>query len=356
MANRYWVGTGSWTSSNTTNWSASSGGTTGASVPTSIDDVFFDSSSGTCSIGNNVTCRSINCAGFAGTIVEGTGQFGLSIYLSIYGSITLSSTMSVALSSGSFIWYMRGGSGTYQIDTKGKTISTLSLDNSSGTFELASSLTTKTVSIASGTFATLGYAINTGSVSIATFSNSATLSLGSSQITLSGSGTCWDVTGSAISINPGASTILLSSTTSSASRVFNGGSKTYNRLVIADSLISTTTISGSNTFGELASTKTSTHTIKFAGGTTNRIGTWGVNGTLGNRVTITSTSTTPSTLVYTGTGVVAANFLDLAYSAATPAETWYAGDNSIDSGNNTGWVFTVAPAKRAAGLFFGCNF
>ena len=42
MANRYWVngGTGNWSS--TTNWSATSGGASGASVPTTTDDVFFD--------------------------------------------------------------------------------------------------------------------------------------------------------------------------------------------------------------------------------------------------------------------------------------------------------------------------
>ena len=44
MANRYWVGgSGAWDNTNTTNWSASSGGSGGASVPTSTDNVFFDS-------------------------------------------------------------------------------------------------------------------------------------------------------------------------------------------------------------------------------------------------------------------------------------------------------------------------
>jgi hypothetical protein len=44
--NRYWVGgTGDWDS--TTKWSASSGGASGASVPTAFDKVFVDTSSGT---------------------------------------------------------------------------------------------------------------------------------------------------------------------------------------------------------------------------------------------------------------------------------------------------------------------
>ncbi len=47
MAARFWVlGTGTWDAVTTTNWSATSGGAGGASVPTSADDVTFDSNSG----------------------------------------------------------------------------------------------------------------------------------------------------------------------------------------------------------------------------------------------------------------------------------------------------------------------
>jgi len=46
MADRYWVGgTGTWNSTSTTNWSASSGGAAGASVPTAADNVIFDAGS-----------------------------------------------------------------------------------------------------------------------------------------------------------------------------------------------------------------------------------------------------------------------------------------------------------------------
>lgn len=48
MAARYWVGgtTQTWNPTNTTPWSTVSGGSGGASVPTSSDDVYFDNSSG----------------------------------------------------------------------------------------------------------------------------------------------------------------------------------------------------------------------------------------------------------------------------------------------------------------------
>ena len=43
MANRYWVGgTGDWDDSSTTHWSDTSGGSSGASIPTSSDDITFD--------------------------------------------------------------------------------------------------------------------------------------------------------------------------------------------------------------------------------------------------------------------------------------------------------------------------
>jgi len=47
MANRYWVGgNGTWDGSNTANWSTSSGGAGGASVPTIADAAYFDANSG----------------------------------------------------------------------------------------------------------------------------------------------------------------------------------------------------------------------------------------------------------------------------------------------------------------------
>jgi hypothetical protein len=46
MADRYWIlGTGTWNATNTVNWSDSSGGLGGFSVPTAADNVFFDANS-----------------------------------------------------------------------------------------------------------------------------------------------------------------------------------------------------------------------------------------------------------------------------------------------------------------------
>lgn len=62
MANRYWVGgSGTWNTTNTANWSATSGGAGGASVPTASDNAFFDanSGSGTCVTAAGATCSTL---------------------------------------------------------------------------------------------------------------------------------------------------------------------------------------------------------------------------------------------------------------------------------------------------------
>lgn len=80
MASRYWVGgSGNWNSSNTANWSTSSGGASGASVPTASDTVFVDGNSytgvgsWTITVVGSVTC--LSC-------------FLLDLYCNIAGSST----------------------------------------------------------------------------------------------------------------------------------------------------------------------------------------------------------------------------------------------------------------------------
>ena len=90
MAARYFIsgGTGDWNS--TTNWSATDGGPSGASFPTSADDVFLTAASGANTLTINVTsaCLTLNCTGFTGTLA-GSGT------LSVGGNVTLVATMTL---------------------------------------------------------------------------------------------------------------------------------------------------------------------------------------------------------------------------------------------------------------------
>jgi hypothetical protein len=89
MANRYFLNIGTlWGS--TANWSDTSGGTGGFSIPTSADDVFFDANSGNCTLASSTrTAKSINFTGYTNTITFDVG-------LDVYGSVTLSSGMTIA--------------------------------------------------------------------------------------------------------------------------------------------------------------------------------------------------------------------------------------------------------------------
>ena len=90
MATRFWVGgTGTWSSSNTTNWSATTGGAGGASVPTTADTVTFNSLSGTGTVTTDATTP--NC----GAITASSGGI---IILQLGAALT--STGTFILSSG----------------------------------------------------------------------------------------------------------------------------------------------------------------------------------------------------------------------------------------------------------------
>ena len=97
MATRYWVGgTGTWDASNTTNWSATSGGASGASAPVAADIVIFDSLSGTgtCTTANGSVCTTatLNTSTLALTLGANhtmAGTFTLTLGALDLGSFTL---------------------------------------------------------------------------------------------------------------------------------------------------------------------------------------------------------------------------------------------------------------------------
>jgi hypothetical protein len=93
MANRYFLNIGAnW--GDTANWSDTSGGTGGFSVPTNADDVFFDANSGNCTVNaSNRVCKTLNFTGYTNTI---TMTFGITVS----GSVTLVAAMTIAGASG----------------------------------------------------------------------------------------------------------------------------------------------------------------------------------------------------------------------------------------------------------------
>jgi hypothetical protein len=92
MADRYWVGgSGSWNS--TTKWSTTSGGASGASVPTSSDNAIFDVNSGTAhfnvTVTDNATCADLT---ITPEPVVGVTQFAVGVNFVIAGTLSTSGT------------------------------------------------------------------------------------------------------------------------------------------------------------------------------------------------------------------------------------------------------------------------
>jgi len=90
--NRYWVGgTGSW--NNPKNWSATSGGTAGAAIPTANDDVFFDQNSfqsalQVVQVNNDAYCKTIDFSAISQKVILGGGK---NVKLNIAGNFIFSS-------------------------------------------------------------------------------------------------------------------------------------------------------------------------------------------------------------------------------------------------------------------------
>ena len=91
MADRYWRGgSGTWDTTNTSVWSETSGGATGASVPTASDNVFFDVNSAngnyTITMLPGGTCLNLTVSTYAPAF-----STGISGTLTIYGSMSVTS-------------------------------------------------------------------------------------------------------------------------------------------------------------------------------------------------------------------------------------------------------------------------
>jgi hypothetical protein len=336
----YWNLAGSNASSDT-GWATSSGGAPAANnFPLPQDSIVVDNSSAG-------TGLSFSANFFIGAVTTASRTSAFTLTLSsgveILGDFTLSSAITFSpAGSVSFI-----GRSVQTLTSAGKTFGAITCASTTMIVLADALLSTGTLNF-QGDFDSSTYSV-TGT----TFAHEAgAITLSSTTLTLTGTGTI--LSAGAGAADWGSSEIILSNTTTTA-RTFAGAGKTYGKLTIGGATgISTLTITGANTFSEIASTKTVAHTIVFPNVTTTT-GAWTIVGSVGNVVTLSRTGASGTfTLAKSGGGVVSSNRLSISNSAATPGSTWYAGANSTDGGGNTGWIFTVPPPPPppSSGNFF----
>jgi fibronectin-binding autotransporter adhesin len=280
VADRFWVGgTANWDGTAGTKWATTSGGAGGASVPTSVDDVFFTNlSTGTCTISaGNTGAKSINCTGFTGTIAG-------SADITVSGSVTLSAAMT----------YTHTGTMTFNanatITTAGKTFSGITVNGSGITVQLADALNiaARVITVTQGTFTTNDYSITAGTLT-SNNSNTRTINLGSSTVTLSLNTPLTFTTSTNLTFNAGTSQINLSSATAT----LQGGSQTFYNVSFTSTASSSQIINGSNTFNNFTVTGRTSAGIANISISANQTinGTLSTTGTAGNRRVFFSSDT-----------------------------------------------------------------
>jgi len=350
--NAYWnlSGTQLWTA---TGWALTNNGTPAtANYPLVQDTAIFTEagSAGTVQLtSQGLMIPTVTMAdGVSNRTSAMTLNFGSLDRDNFFGSITFFSNLTIS-GGGARAIRLSGYGNTQSITSVGKTLLTnLELNESyNNTVQLQDDLTVtaaRTTTVTTGTFNANGFNFSTGLFNSST-SSVRTITMGSGTWTLSGTGTVWDTsTTSNLTFNKDTANIVLSDTSTTA-RTFAGGGRTYNNLTIGGSTgTSTLTITGTNTFDTLASTKTVAHTIVFPNVTTT-VSNWTITGTSGNVVTLSRTGASGTfTLAKSGGGVISGvDYLSISNSTASPTNTWYAGANSTDGGGNTNWLFTAGP-------------
>ena len=305
---RFWIGNlGNWT--DTAHWSLNSGGTGGASVPGSSNDVYFDANS--FSLSNQVVslpdntainCKNISLAGSgAKTPVIRAGP-SMTLTWNIYGSFT--GEAGVVLDWKSYY-------GTFNLYFKAT--GTITNMNITSSYSYPSDLYPNITYIdpGAGNHVTLGSNLNIGSLTI----SSGDLQTNGYILTVSGT-----LTSSGKTYGD---TVVIKGLPSSALAGLNVGS-----------------ISGANTFNNLnfGPGWTKDDIIELGGDQT-------VNGTfqaLGasstSRMAVTSTTTTARTIT---AAIVSCNHADFSYITGAGSGNWnLSANDSIDYASNTGITFT----------------
>jgi len=341
MVDKYWVGgAGSWTTASTTNWSLTSGGASGASVPSASDNVFFDQvGTYTVTVTGPLTC------------LDFTVSAGLVTFTPSSGGQAITISGSLSLASGTVGTWNSNFNSTFNatttktITTNGESIGNVTFDGVGGTWTLGSALTTpQNFDLTNGTFSTSAsnYAV-TCSQFISNNSNTRTLNVNASTFNISsGSWTCTTATnltvsGSGATVSMNGSVIV---------KTFAGGGANWGAITLNQGGSTRLTISGSNTFANISNSYNATGatSIRFTSGTTQTVTSFTAEGTSGKVLTIDSTTPGTAATLSKASGTVSVNYVSIQDSTATGGATWNVDSNSTDVSGNTGWIF--APPNR----------
>lgn len=347
MADRYWVGgAGTWNTTNTANWSDTSGGAGGASVPTLVDDVYFDSASNATDYtitltGTNVT-RSLSING----PLSGSVTFSGGATWQIYGNIFFAAS-GVVLSGATGSFQALSKIPTTTINTNGVLIG--------GSFTIGSSAYSPTEFVVwelqSAYTSNGNFVINTGVL------NSNSYNITCTNFSFNGPGTTAEsrfspgnstviATGTSVAVESQAvlsDTFNLTLTNSVSTVNVNANGKGFKTLTIAGTGANTVTFTGTCFIETFQHTRTSAYTISFNTGANLTVQNWKISGALGAVVTLQLVSTGLYYLnVIKQDAVDYLRISSCISDLTTPAPPFYAGANSTTLGGNGSAIILAA--------------
>ncbi|MEI6767299.1 MAG: hypothetical protein WCM76_16840, partial [Bacteroidota bacterium] len=371
----YWIGgSGNW--SQPSHWSLSSGGTPNSAgcIPGSSNSVFFDANSGFTSTSKTVTvdvstasCKDMSWSGALSAPVFTTTSS--SNNLMIYGSLTLIPAMN----------YSFNGQVYFESTTTGKTITSANkqfqnavyFDGAGGEWTLQDDFKcSSTLQMNYGSLITNNVTLNINGFSSANY-NTRSLNMGSSLFIIF-SGDFYGYYDN-FTIIPGTSTLRFTSSngfttySSNANKTFynleftsptatnyitnsSGRTFTFNNVTFAGHA----TISGTNNYNSLTLSPGKTYTLP-SNLTQTISGNLNATGLTGQVIDIRSSSAGTQATISKASGCVVGDYLQLKDSKATGGAAFYAGLNSINVSNNTGWTFSVPTPLPGGGTITGAD-
>jgi hypothetical protein len=327
MADRYWIlGTGTWDATNTVNWSASSGGAGGASVPTAADNVFFDANSNVLATAFTVTmannprvCNDFTASGLDGTMTLAGSNIGLTVS----GSLTFPTTNFTRTYTGTT---------TFNATTTGKTITTNGVafgsatlfDGVGGGWVLQDAMSISgtnatTTTLTNGTLDLQSYTLSTGRFD-SNNSNTRTIAFGTGQISCTGTGTVWTTSTVTGLTTTGTQVVNVTSTGSSSITVnagslseansisynFTGGTYALTFLSVGGHGVRNLDFTGyAGTWGSTSLTNVNIYgNLKISSGMTLTAGTgtWTFGATSGTKTITTNAKTIDRPIIFNGVG------------------------------------------------------
>jgi hypothetical protein len=338
----YWslVGGGNWSD---TVWATSSGGAPAANnFPLAQDTAIIDATGL-----NNASTITINADIWAvGTLnVTKTGAFTLACGIfNVYmlADVTLQPA-TIVTGSASWVFAYQGGTQTLTTNNASVTVG-INLSSVGGTLQLGSAFTSSlAITVSSGTFNTANYNVNISQL-LSSNSNTRTVSLGSSTVTIA-FGTPVDFsTTTGLTFNAGTSTIVCSS---NATMTFAGNGLTFYNVSFTGTTVTTTiTITGTNnTFNNLTFTSPATAGYKpisiAANQTINGTFSPGTGGTATSRVRVRS-NTFGTARTITAATLASTSDVDFRDIIAAGAAAPFTGTRIGNDNGNSNITFTAA--------------